>query len=473
MGMMDGGKFRLLILLLALLLLAGCGSDVGLQSTATPTMSPVARTATETLTSKEYLPTYQAKQTEWAAQTAAPTATSPPATPTPQDTPGPSPTPFPHPDIALNFGGDFLWQCDPDTRSQIGVSQYPYDALDVLLAEPETDYIYPVWSPDGNWIAYIKSQPKQVNASLPFDPEMAGTDSIWVMRPDGSDQRQVSQEVTRYDTYWGDSCVIGVSWIEYPPVWSPDGKYIAFVHQDFSGYSYYLVEVSSGETDRILVQEKNEKPIRYLNNQPVWLSKDELVILGNSVQVVQVHSIGDYSTIEIPYPVEFPADAWFGFPVDDYYTIQVKDRKLISSFYVLQGLYPKFLSLWELDIDTQTWANLKDLTTGEWGNPLIGEQVAFSHGLDDNLYFLDPDTWRVRATYSMPESHIVPELYAFFFPDVISYKVAVNIEANIYGDQIKSLSLQGREVQTETLVDLSRMDTDSAPFSLLYYSWRP
>jgi hypothetical protein len=444
--------------------LAGCGRDAGLPSTATPTLSPVAPTETTpaTLSSKQNLPTYQAKQTQWAGETATALVTPP----LPTSTPGPTPTPLPHPDTALNFGSGFIWECFREHNNQIGISQYPYVSLDILLADDKTDYLYPVWSPDGNWIAYIKSQPQRVGVGIPPIPDVTGTVSIWIMRPDGSDKRQVSKLVSREDTFWADGCAIR-TWINHPPVWSPDGKYIVFVHNNFGERisSYYLIDVASGETDRILVQEKDA--------QPVWLSNDELIIQGFSVQVVQVHSIGDYSITYIHYPVEFPTEALFGYPKDDYYTIQVKDRKLIGSLYAYSTRSAAYLSLWELDIDTQTWTNLKDLTAEEWGNPLVGEQIAFSYGLDDNLYFLDPDTWQVRATYSMPESHIVPELFTFFFPDVISYKVAVNIEANIYGDQIRSLFLRDGKVQSETLVDFSEMDKGDAPVSLLYYSWRP
>ncbi len=89
MGRMLGGKFRWLILLLIMLLLVGCDNDVGLQSTATPTLPPVAPTgtATATLSSKQYLPTYQARQTEWAEETATVMITPHLATSTPEPTP--------------------------------------------------------------------------------------------------------------------------------------------------------------------------------------------------------------------------------------------------------------------------------------------------------------------------------------------------------------------------------------------------
>src|SRR5262245_43993033 len=52
----------------------------------------------------------------------------------------------------------------------------------------------PRWSSDGKWLAYV-----------------AGG-QIWVMRPDGSDKKQI----TKISTGAGG------------PVWSPDGKWIAF-----------------------------------------------------------------------------------------------------------------------------------------------------------------------------------------------------------------------------------------------------
>jgi Tol biopolymer transport system component len=61
----------------------------------------------------------------------------------------------------------------------------------------------PEWSPDGNWIAFVRSPPRRPRES-----------SIWVVRSDGRDARRIS---------WGRRDVA--------PTWSPDGRTIAFVRR--------------------------------------------------------------------------------------------------------------------------------------------------------------------------------------------------------------------------------------------------
>ncbi len=85
----------------------------------------------------------------------------------------------------------------------------------------------PVWSPDGNYIAYSSSK--------------GGTSNIWIMRHNGSDKRQVTQKGGQF------------------PSFSPDGKKIVFIsYRENENGDVYAVEVDSGKEKRI-TSDKNIK----------------------------------------------------------------------------------------------------------------------------------------------------------------------------------------------------------------------
>lgn len=81
----------------------------------------------------------------------------------------------------------------------------------------------PVWSPDGTRILYCRNQ--DVSGLVSDDWE------VWVMKRDGSDQRQITNDPAR----------------DYPIAWSPDGSRIVFFSdRDGRGASYVMAADGSG-----------------------------------------------------------------------------------------------------------------------------------------------------------------------------------------------------------------------------------
>lgn len=101
--------------------------------------------------------------------------------------------------------------CVPESSSQIWLLKYPYSSADVLIADAKSNYYYPRWSPDGEWIAFVESEAAtNVISSTELGVVKVGADSVWVMRADGTEKRRIST-ITRHDYYTPTECVITVN----------------------------------------------------------------------------------------------------------------------------------------------------------------------------------------------------------------------------------------------------------------------
>ena len=127
------------------------------------------------------------------------------------------------------------------------------------LTEDEANDIVPAWSSDGSRIAFLSDRLSLEDLS----DDLYLTDfTLFTMAPDGSDVRSLGRNVIE---------------LEAPPIWSPDGRHIAFLNweEEASGNGHQLVAyiVSSDGSNFRRLSESIAMPAWSPDSQSIALLK--------------------------------------------------------------------------------------------------------------------------------------------------------------------------------------------------------
>jgi TolB protein len=107
------------------------------------------------------------------------------------------------------------------TVGQICTIKLDDSGLTVVASEPPGNNVEPVWSPDGQWIAYRSIEDNN--------------HEIYIVRPDGASRTNLSNDPA----------------LDIEPDWSPDGRWLVFVSYRHDDFDLYIMKADGSDVARI------------------------------------------------------------------------------------------------------------------------------------------------------------------------------------------------------------------------------
>ncbi|MEO0562792.1 MAG: hypothetical protein AAF125_11805, partial [Chloroflexota bacterium] len=146
------------------------------------------------------------------------------------------------------------------------------------------------YSPDGAWLAYATNYSVGDNSG-----------DLWLMRADGTDQRQLTDLDATHQTRRRDRS----------PIWSPDGRYIAYLRQDGSvNTDIFLYDMAQDEHRELTTTpDHNFNPVWSPDGQ--WLAYVSSTSNGREAQIFTVHSNGHDTRALTVVDQQYRIELWY------------------------------------------------------------------------------------------------------------------------------------------------------------------
>ena len=162
---------------------------------------------------------------------------------------------------------------DFDTHSVVGVFLIDADGSNQRMLRGGDHGAYPAWSPDGSKIAFCREQGDVFHQS--------GIQDLWVLNTDGSDLHRVAQNV---------SCGFA---------WSPSGQQVAYTSTEDRDQRDIYVVTADGTTREKLVRSRRDEW------RPVWSPEGRRIaftsqpVVGHDERGRALYGTADIFTIDI------------------------------------------------------------------------------------------------------------------------------------------------------------------------------
>lgn len=258
--------------------------------------------------------------------------------------------PLPEALIEASAGKPVLFSCaDSTTNGEIWSGLYPYEDMTRISPQDQAGYYYPIWSPDGQMIAYIRTStenplPPRIteNAKIIEYPD---GDSIWVARPDGSNARQIGRSRTRVEGFLPNGGCLVTAGIVSLDGWSSDGTRILF--------SYISEQEGPGLYSANLNTQQFELLSKSIFSPSISPDADQVAVIGSdgvSVEIWSLKNQAPQSSTRMALPDGVSSRS------------VVNDIAWADNSHLIIGIDERSkFSIWELSLGDLKWTELGDL----------------------------------------------------------------------------------------------------------------
>lgn len=264
------------------------------------------------------------------------------------------------PDLLVSVGqNEPTISCVGLSNGQILLITSSGQVAEVFASGEQVSYSQPAWSPDGQQVAFVKSDAK------------ASEDSLWIVRADGTDLRQVGIALSRPEHHPEPTTCVRTAGILDLFGWSADGIWLAFTYfhqviengQSHDQVDWYVTNVVTGQTQlmqqdsglSLLVWSPHEPKLALVNDEQ---SGGPAPYVSKTIQLLSLTEadpklVATYSiSPQLPSSFLITALAW-GIDTNSLF-VGGFDTASKPRFQE-----PRFL--WEVDLNTGQWVKKADL----------------------------------------------------------------------------------------------------------------